>query len=112
MLTQGDTHPRLATRAYECYEFSKSDQYYGILDGSYTLDVKKEKEAEDIVEEEIVAADVSLQTSGDNNSNVNIDAELEREKKSLRDIPVKLIRMIMRLRYSAESWRELLMLYL
>ncbi|MBR3307848.1 MAG: M48 family metallopeptidase [Lachnospiraceae bacterium] len=82
MLTQGDTHPRLATRAYECYEFSKSDQYQGILDGSYTIDVKKEKEAEDIVEEEIVAADISLQASGD--SDINIDAELERVNKELK----------------------------
>ena len=31
MLVQDETHPRLATRAYECYEWSQSTQYAGII---------------------------------------------------------------------------------
>ena len=31
MLVQDETHPRLATRAYECYEWSQSAQYAGII---------------------------------------------------------------------------------
>ena len=37
MLVQDETHPRLATRAYECYEWSQSAQYAGIIDGTFTL---------------------------------------------------------------------------
>ncbi len=36
MLTQDETHPRLATRAYECYEWSTSDRFKRILEGTYT----------------------------------------------------------------------------
>ncbi|WP_255884434.1 MULTISPECIES: M48 family metallopeptidase [unclassified Ruminococcus] len=59
MLTQDETHPRLATRAYECYEWSHSEQYRGIVDGTYTL---REKQEEENVcsEEEVVSAQLTV----------------------------------------------------
>ena len=44
MLVQDETHPRLATRAYECYEWSQSAQYAGIIDGTFTLPDKTKRD--------------------------------------------------------------------
>ena len=83
MLTQWDTHPRLATRAYECYEWSKSEQYQGLLAGNITETDLKNRE-HDVTEEEIVAADVSVQASPDVTQVIDIDAELARVNKELK----------------------------
>lgn len=87
MLHQWNSHPTLATRAYECYEWSNSDTFKQILAGTY-MPVKEEK----LEEKEIVAAEVSLK-SADNKEvpfnvlssalGINIDAELERVNKEL-----------------------------
>ena len=75
--TQWDTHPRLATRAYESYCWTQTEQYHGILDGSYTLE-KLEKELEKKEpEEELVAGDVQIQGSTAVNSEKNQLAEIE-----------------------------------
>ncbi len=60
MMVQGESHPRMATRVYECYEWSKSSKYAGIISGTYTLEKKKEEDKKDIQEEEIVAAEVKV----------------------------------------------------
>lgn len=58
MLTKEDSHPRLATRVYECEAWSKSDVYQGILDGTYTAEKRKKKEEADKSEDEVLAAEV------------------------------------------------------
>lgn len=78
MIIKGDSHPRLATRAYECFEWTKTKQYSGILDGTY---VREEK----VSEEEVVSAEVKLE-SKDTSSNIDLDvlnARLEELNKEL-----------------------------
>lgn len=65
MINQWNTHPMLATRAYECYEWANSDQFKGIIDGSYTLKNKEEEIAEE-TETEVISADVSLEDKKNN----------------------------------------------
>ena len=60
MLVQDETHPRLATRAYECYEWSQSAQYAGIIDGTFTLP-DKAKEINQELAEEVVSADAKVE---------------------------------------------------
>ena len=60
MLVQDETHPRLATRAYECYEWAQSAQYAGIIDGTFTLQ-NKEKETAQETSEEVVSADAKVE---------------------------------------------------
>ena len=55
-----EDHPRLATRAYECYEWAQSDLYKGILNGTYTAEEKQQKELQNRRADEIIAAEVSL----------------------------------------------------
>ena len=59
MLIQGESHPRMATRAYECYEWSKTEQYRRIVDGTYTL---REKQEEENVcsDEEVISAELTV----------------------------------------------------
>ena len=83
LLNQWNSHPSMATRAYECYDFANSDLYKQILDGTYNK-VKEEK-----VEEEVVAAEVNVEAKNGAASmtglsdNFNLDAELERVNKEL-----------------------------
>ena len=55
MIISGESHPRLATRVYECCEWSKTDQFKSVLNGTYQQIMA---ERPDLVEEEIVAAEV------------------------------------------------------
>ncbi len=55
MMTQWDSHPVMATRAYECYDFAQSEQFREILDGTYVV-------KDDIIEEDVIDASVSLST--------------------------------------------------
>ena len=59
IITQGNTHPLLATRAYECYDFAHSIRYKEILNGTFTLQDlhNEENKTEEI---EVVNADVSV----------------------------------------------------
>lgn len=86
MLVQRESHPRMATRAYECYEWSHSEQYQGIVDGTYTL---REKQEEENVcsEEEVVSAQLTVSTDKPqeksdldaiNQSLQRVNSELER----------------------------------
>lgn len=75
MLSQWDTHPRIATRAYECYEWSKSSQYTGIVTGTYTVEAKNEEEKTGVTVEDIISAEVSLKTEKRDNSDINFDVD-------------------------------------
>ena len=80
MLVQDETHPRLATRAYECYEWSQSAQYAGIIDGTFTLR-DKEKETAQESAEEVVSADANVEAPSIdclNTELARVNQELER----------------------------------
>lgn len=80
MLVQDETHPRLATRAYECYEWSQSAQYSGIIDGTFTLS-DKTKETEQESAEEVVSAEVKVEAPSIDRLNTElarVNQELER----------------------------------
>lgn len=81
MLTQDETHPRLATRAYECYEWSRSKRFQDIVGGTYAA----EPQAETIDKSEVINAELTVSASPES-SDLNainaalkkVDAELER----------------------------------
>lgn len=62
MIVQWDSHPLLATRAYECYDWAHTDRFKGILGGTLTEEAKVEKPEE----AEVIAAEVTAtgETSG------------------------------------------------
>ena len=62
-IIRGESHPRMATRICECSEWSHSEQFVGILNGTYTLEARKEEE-QDHEEEDVVAAEVSVEVTG------------------------------------------------
>ena len=85
MMHQWNSHPILATRAYECYEWSNSDTFRKILAGTY-MPVKEEE----LEEKEIVAAELNVTSSKDIPVNVlnypagfDVDAELDRVNQEL-----------------------------
>lgn len=78
MLVQDESHPRLAIRAYECYEWSQSAQYSGIVDGTFTLR-DKENDTTQESEEEVVAADAQVETPNID----HLNAELARVTQEL-----------------------------
>lgn len=59
MLIKDETHPRLATRAYECYEWSKSQQFSEILKGTYTPEAAKAAQGAK-TEQEVLSVDLSV----------------------------------------------------
>ena len=60
MIVRWNSHPLLATRAYECCEWEKSEEYRGIVNGTYTAD-KKKTEKTKTAKTEVVDAEVSLE---------------------------------------------------
>ena len=83
MLIQGESHPRMATRVYECYEWAHSDKFSGIINGTYTLADKKEHSQTEIDTQEVVAADIEVEASGEKANSINIDDELARVNREL-----------------------------
>ena len=80
MLVQDESHPRLATRAYECYEWSQSAQYSGIIDGTFTLP-NKEKENNQESAEEVVSAEAKVEAPSIDRLNTElarVNQELDR----------------------------------
>ena len=60
MIVQWNSHPLLATRAYECYDWSKSAAFKGIINGTYT--VSEHKAEKDKTEEtEVINAEVTVE---------------------------------------------------
>ena len=86
MLIQGESHPRMATRAYECYEWSKTEQYRRIVDGTYTLREKQEEENvcsdEEVISAELTVSSDKPQEHSDlgaiNQSLQRVNSELEK----------------------------------
>lgn len=78
MLVQDETHPRLATRAYECYEWSQSEQYTGIINGTFTLR-EREKETSQKAEEEMITGEAQVKEM----SIDRLNAELSRVNHEL-----------------------------
>lgn len=62
MLVQNESHPRLATRVGECYEWSKTDRFQGILAGTFA-EKAEQTEQEQPEEQEVVAAEVKLEAT-------------------------------------------------
>lgn len=58
ILTLDEEHPRLATRVCECYEWTKTEQFQGILDGTYTIEEKNRAENQ-TQEQEVLAAELA-----------------------------------------------------
>lgn len=86
MLVKEENHPRMATRAYECYEWSKSAQYRGIIDGTYTLRDKRAEE-EKSSEEEVISAELTVTAE-----NGNGEADLEATNRELQRVNSELAR--------------------
>ncbi len=88
MVVSSESHPRLATRVYECCEWSKTDCFKSILDGTYQ---QLMSEHSDLVEEEIVAAEVTCKAESGANpvsiaerpSDAQIDAALAQVNQQL-----------------------------
>ena len=81
MLTQDETHPRLATRAYECYEWSRSECYQNIVSGSYTAIPKSEAmDKSEVISAELTVAPPSHASDLDaiNAALKKVNVELER----------------------------------
>ena len=71
--------PRLATRAYECYEWSQSAQYVGIIDGTFTLP-DKAKEINQELAEDVVSAEAKVESPSIDHLNTElarVNQELE-----------------------------------
>lgn len=80
MLVQDESHPRLATRAYECYEWFQSAQCSGIIDGTFTLS-DKTKEANQESAEEVVSAEANVEAPSIDRLNTElarVNQELDR----------------------------------
>ena len=88
MVVSSESHPRLATRVYECCEWSKTDCFKSILNGTYQ---QLMAEHSDMAEEEIVAAEVTCQADfeaapvniAERPSDARIDAALAQVNKQL-----------------------------
>ncbi len=88
MIVSGESHPRLATCVYECCEWSKTDSFKSILNGTYRQIMKEQSDTD---EEEIIAAEVECKAEPQNKSSDNsaqatqsqIDAALARVNKQL-----------------------------
>lgn len=86
MLTQDESHPRLATRVYESHEWTRLPQFHSILDGTYTVEQRRAEEQRE-EETEAVAAEVKIDSSNPqqpidldqlNAALSNVSTELER----------------------------------
>ena len=65
MMIRNETHPRLATRVYECCEWSRTERFRSILDGTYRQIMKGNT---DLTEEGIVAAEVEYKAESGRSS--------------------------------------------
>ena len=86
MIVQWDSHPLLATRAYECYDWAQSNRFKGILTGEVTEEtVAAEDNA--IEESEVIAAEVTVSGVRDSGSTKDAPQEvavaLDRRLKEL-----------------------------
>lgn len=88
MVVRDESHPLLATRVYECCEWSKTDSFKSILNGTYQQTMTKPS---DLAEEEIVAAQVTCKADSEaatvnitvQSSEAQMDAALTQINKQL-----------------------------
>ncbi len=60
-ITQDETHPRLAARAYEADKWAHSPQCQSILSGTYTVEQKqREEDCTETEQKEVVSAEIAL----------------------------------------------------
>lgn len=84
MLVQNESHPRLATRAYECYTWANTEEFPKILDGTYNVERKVEisTDSQEIVSAELSISAESPETTIDvddlNEALYRVNAELDR----------------------------------
>ena len=90
MLTQDETHPRLATRAYECYEWSRSDRFQGIVSGTYIAD----SQAESMDKNEVINAELIVSAASES-SDLGTMQHLKRSMPSWNATPTRQIELIM-----------------
>jgi Zn-dependent protease with chaperone function len=76
MIVQWNSHPLLATRAYECYDWEHSDRFHGIIDGTLTESAVKD-ENEKTEESEVVAAEVSAHSDDCSDSAFDVTPEMQ-----------------------------------
>lgn len=86
MLTQEESHPRMATRAYECYEWAKTEQYRGIVDGTYTIEKRQEAE-QSCSEEEVIDAELTVTAE-----NALMEPDLDEINRRLQEVNSQLER--------------------
>ncbi len=77
ILVQDETHPLLATRAYECYEWAKSERFSELMNGTCTFAQQKPEQ------EEVISAELSAGESGQPTDVDELNAELERVNADL-----------------------------
>lgn len=85
MLTQDDSHPRLATRVYESHEWTVAPQFQEILDGTYTVEKRREEEQKE--ETEAVATEIKVSSSKPDQP-----LDLDQLNAALNDVSVELER--------------------
>ena len=72
MIVQWNSHPLLATRAYECSIWANSAQFKAIVDGTYTA-AAHEAETEKKEEKEVINAEVSMESTGKSSGVFGVD---------------------------------------
>ncbi len=86
MITKNESHPRLATRIFECDKWSKTNIFKGILEGSYTLETFSANQ-EKPCEVEVINAQINIEST-----NSTKDLELDEINNVLNKINNKLER--------------------
>lgn len=71
MLIRDESHPRLATRAYECFEWSKSSTFSNLANGTFNAEKAKEEPKRE--ETEVINADVNVEADK-STSSVSVDS--------------------------------------
>jgi len=77
MLIQGESHPRLATRAFECAQWAKSEQFHAIIEGTYSVASDKPEE------QEVLGAEIRTNEQAPEQRPINLDYELEKINREL-----------------------------
>ncbi len=81
MVTQEDTHPRLATRAYECCEWAKSERFRDIISGKLTVIPEEPPKCETT---ELISAEITPEAT--ERPGQDIDSELRRVNAELEKV--------------------------
>ena len=83
MIIHEESHPRMATRVYECCEFAKSERFSQIINGTFTLEKAQKEEKSDNADQELIAAEIESSADHSAKNDIDIDAELARVNSEL-----------------------------